>query len=143
VEKESLLHLHLPAAQPPVRSQQEMKSEKFMFGFTQNTLADETKIRDIFFVFTTPNLAPIYTSDDLEPRMAHVLFFLDAIAEARKAAPEYTSEDTITGRFRGSPACSAAQSKSLALRAGFLRDRDGIRTAPIKFHEYLLTVGTK
>jgi hypothetical protein len=70
--------------------------------------------------------------------MAHVPFLLNAMPESGVAALEDLSQDTVAGFFRALPACLSAQSKSLALRAGFFRYCDRFRTIPIKFHECFL-----
>jgi len=140
MEENALVHLQLPAAQPPVRAQQEMKSKQFIFEFIEVSFAYETKISDIFFVFPAPNRASVSAAYDFEPHMAHVLLFLEAGSKSSIATPKYGPEYAITGRFRAFPACAAAQSKSLALRAGFLRYRDGLRVIPIKSHECFLQI---
>jgi hypothetical protein len=137
VEENALVHLQLAAAQPPVRAQEEMKSKQFIFEFVEVSFAYQTKIGDIFFVFTTPNRASISAADDFEPHVAHVLLLLQTGSKSSVATPKYGPEYAITG-FRAFPACAAAQSKSLTLRAGFLRYRDGFRVVPIKSHECVL-----
>jgi hypothetical protein len=121
VKEDALFHLQLPAAQSPVCPKEKMKSKDFVLEFIQNPLADQTEIRDIFFIFATPHLAPVPAADNLEPRMAHMLLLLQTVTESCVAAPKDTSEDTIAGRFRALPAFPGSQSKSLALLAGFLR----------------------
>jgi len=122
----AFLHFQLPAAQLPLGAQQEMKSKYFMFEFIQSSPAYETEISNIFFVFTPPNRAPILAADDFQPRLAHVLFLLEAMPESGMTGPEDLPQDAITRCFRALPGSSGAQSKSLALRTGFLRSRDGL-----------------
>jgi hypothetical protein len=91
VEEAAAIHLHLPAAEPPVRAEKEMKPEKFMLEFIEKSLAYQTEIRDIFFIPPAPDLAPFIPGDDREPRMTDVLFFLDTIPKSGIASPEYAS----------------------------------------------------
>jgi hypothetical protein len=118
-----------------------MKAEQFIFKFVQDSLAYQAEIRNIFFVFAAPHRAPFLAADDLEPHVAHALLLLQAMPEPRVAGTKNSSQHTVAGRFRRAfPACAAAQSKSLALRAGFFRYRDSFRTIPLKIHEYFLPV---
>jgi hypothetical protein len=84
------LHLQLPATKLPVRAEEVMKSEKFMLGFIQKALADQTKIGDILFIPSAPDLTPVLPADDREPRLADVFLFLDAKPESGVAGPKYT-----------------------------------------------------
>src|ERR1700734_1678303 len=100
--------------------------------------AHRAKIRDIFLVFAAPDRAPILTADDFEPDVTHVFFLAETGSKSGIAAAKYGSQDTVAGLCRAWPACDA-QSDSLALRAGFSRNRDGLRMVPIKIHEFVLS----
>lgn len=113
-----------------------MKPEKFMLGFIEKSFADQTKIGYIFLIPPAPNLAPFIPADDGETGMTDMFLFLDAIPESGIARPEYTSQNTVTGRIRAFPAATITQSNSMALHAGFFRQCDGLRPIPINIHEY-------
>ena len=90
VKEVSAIHVQLPGTQLPVRAQKEMKPEKFMLGFIEKSLADQTEIRDIFFIPPAPDLAPFIPANDREPGMTDVFFFLDTIPKSCIAGSEYT-----------------------------------------------------
>jgi len=89
VEEITPIHLQLPAAELPVRTEEEMKLEKLILGRIEKAFADQTEIGYIFFILSAPDLAAIPPADDCEPRLADMFFFLDAIPESGIAEPEY------------------------------------------------------
>jgi hypothetical protein len=91
VEEGTPIQLQLPAAEPPVRAEKEMKPEEFMFGCIEKSLTNQTEIRDIFFIPPAPDLPPVRPSDDREPRNADVFFFFDTMPESGIAGSEYAS----------------------------------------------------
>ena len=110
-----------------------MKSEYFIFVFIQNSLTYQTKISDVFLVFSTPALTPVPASHHFEPGMTHMTFFLGATAKPGIAGPKNVPQNAITGDITAIFTV-LTQSVTVAVRAGFLRERDSFRTVPIDFH---------
>jgi hypothetical protein len=135
VEEITPIHLQLPAAKPPVRAEEEMKPEEFILVILQSAPADKTKIGDIFFIPTTPNGASFGPSDNREASMTDMFFLFNTVPESGVAEPEDVSQDAVTGHFLAFSADAVAQSKPLALHAGFFRYCDCFRAIPISIHE--------
>jgi hypothetical protein len=137
VEKRPAVDFHLAATEFPVRPQQKVKPECPVFGFVQKTPADQTEIRNVFLIAAPPDLPPLPAAKDLKPDVTHVFFLPHTILKPSVTGSEDPPEYTLARDLQTSTT-AAAQSKSLALRAGLLRQRDCFRTAPVEAHELFL-----
>jgi hypothetical protein len=97
MKESAALHFELATAELPVRPEEEVELENFVLGFIQKTLADQTKIRDVFLVPPAPNLAPVLPADNLKASLADMPFLLVAKSESGIAEPEYFPQCTFTG----------------------------------------------
>jgi hypothetical protein len=135
VKEAASIHLQLTAAEPPVRSQEEVEPEDFVFGFIQNAFGNQRKIRDVFLIPSAPDLTAIFAADEGQPSLADVLLLLYALPESGIAGSKDRPQDTAAGHIRPC-LCAAAQSNSLALHAVFFCQRDRFRAIPLKVHEF-------
>jgi len=88
VEESSPVHVQVPAAQLPVRSQEIVEFENPVFFFVQHAPADQAKIRHIFFILSPPDNPPIFAADLFQTNRADVLLLRDALPEPRVAGAE-------------------------------------------------------
>jgi len=124
VKERSAINLHLAATESPVGAQQEVVAKNLMFKIIQRAAADQAKISDIVFVLPNPGQSAVFSRTKRERHLAHVFFLGDAIAEACVAGAEDRSQHTVAGAGLVSP--TRAQSISMAMRAGSLRECEGL-----------------
>jgi hypothetical protein len=117
------IHIQSAAAELPVGAQKIMKFEDFVLVFIQRSFGDETKIGNIFLVFSPPDHAPVATPDLFQTNAADVFFFRRAVTELGVARLKYAPQDAVAGRLRSFPAAST-QSETQTLRARLLRQRE-------------------
>ena len=120
-----------------------MKSEDPVLRLIEKTPTDETEIGDVFFIPAAPNLAPVPPADDGQTRLTDVFFLFDAVPESGIAEPEDFSQYTVARHFRAASGVAVAQSKSMALRAGFFRQSDRFRAIPFDVHECSFRLSSK
>jgi hypothetical protein len=79
-------------------------------------------------------MAAVMTGHHLEARMTHMRFFGDAISETGVTGSKNIPQYAVAGDIFTIPT-KLTQSNTVAVRAGFLRQRDGFRAGPVDFHE--------
>lgn len=119
VKERSTIHLHLAATESPVGAQQEVIAKHLVFKIIQRAAADQAKISDIVFVLPHPGQSAVFSRTKRERHLAHVLFFGDAVPEARVARAKDRAQYAVAGAGLASP--TRAQSISMAMRAGSFR----------------------
>jgi len=85
------VHFQAAAAKPPIRAQQKMEPENAVFLFIQRSLAHQTEVCDIVFMFPTPNPSGPFSGAVFERYFAHIPLLRQTFPEARVAGAEYVS----------------------------------------------------
>jgi len=129
VEKLAAIHLHLTAAELPVGSEEEMKTENPVLVIVQKPLTDQAKVRHVLFSFSRIDPATVAPLTEFQCHRADLRPFGDAFAETVVAGPEYCAEDAITGHFLVTADKSNAVTR--AVRARVSGYPDCIRSVPM------------
>ena len=141
VEKFAAIYLHLPAAEPPVGSEEEMESENPVLVIVQKPLADQAKVRHVLFSFSRIDPATVAALTKFQCHRADLRPFGDAFAETVVTSPEDCAEDAITGYFLVTADKSNAVTRTVRARiSGY---PDCIRSVPMHLENVLLAATFK
>ncbi|HTA42835.1 MAG TPA: hypothetical protein VK789_10325 [Bryobacteraceae bacterium] len=99
MKESAAIYFQLATAEVPVCSEEEMKLENPVLRFIQKTPAHQAEIGDVFFVSPAPNLTPCLSADDVQARLADMLFFFVAESESCIAEPEDFPQHAVTRRL--------------------------------------------
>src|SRR5579859_944151 len=94
----SPLHIHLAAAEPPVRAQKEMVAEYIVFVTGERVAADVGKIADVVFVQADVSPSRFLAKARHQTDLTKKFFFGDAVPESRVTGAKDGAEDAATRR---------------------------------------------
>ena len=95
VKEIAAIHLHLPAAKPPIGAQQKVIPEYQVVGITQVAAAHEAEIGDVILVETGVAHPYVLTHARDQTDLAHELLFGDTLPEPRVTGAKYGSQHAI------------------------------------------------
>jgi hypothetical protein len=85
MEERAAIDLHLPAAESPVRPEEEVVPEDQVFEFGQRPLADHLKIADIILIEAREYHLAVFPAARDQADFAHEFFLHDTLPESRVA----------------------------------------------------------
>jgi hypothetical protein len=130
------VHLQLAAAEPPVRPQQEMKSENSMVVIVQHSIADQAKVGKVFFPLARIGPPAVAAPAGFQGNRASVRPFSDELPKTVETGPKNRPKYAIARRFLS--VMDKAHAEALAVRARRLCQPYRVRSAPLHDENVLL-----